>query len=181
MNRKNNFEKYKITKASTDKVVTNIYLDSFAIEKVRIQNANYNTKESIDYYLDFEQLSLLAADVATGRLINELSKGPKTLAIGGSKTSKNYDNAPESRILSVGRSDDTIFINITRGKGKITSTGAIAPDGKYDLKISVPMSIDKFRSMILLSHDAMLAYMAHSVNALVRDSINDRENSQTNS
>ena len=33
MNRKDQFEKSKITKASTNKVVTNVYYDAFNIEK----------------------------------------------------------------------------------------------------------------------------------------------------
>ena len=75
MNRKDSFEKNKITKASTNKVVCNVYLDSFGIEKVRFQNANYSEKTSIDCYLDFEEIALLDADVKSGRLIKQLEAG----------------------------------------------------------------------------------------------------------
>ena len=57
MDRTDNFEKYKITKASTNKVVTNVYMDAFGIEKVRFQNVNYKDKNSIDCYLEFEEVS----------------------------------------------------------------------------------------------------------------------------
>ncbi len=174
INRKDNFEKSKITKASTNKVVTNVYYDAFGIEKVRFQNANYADKTSIDCYLDFEEVALLATDAASGRLIKELDAGQKTVSMGGSKNSKNYDGKPESRILSLGKSGDKIFINMSRGKGKITETGAIAPDGSPDLKIGVSMTIDKFRSLMIFTHDAVNAYLAHMVNAIVRQCEADR-------
>ena len=169
MNRTNEFEKAKITKASTNKVVCNLYLDSFGIEKVRIQNANYGEKTSIDCYLDFEEVAVLATDAASGRLIKKLDEGPVNVSMGGSKSSKNYDGKPESRILSLAKSGDKIFINMSRGKGKLTETGAIAPDGAPDLKIGVPVTIDKFRSMLIFAHDCVNAYLAHSVNALVKE------------
>lgn len=175
MNRNDNFEKSKITKASTNKVVTNVYYDSFGIEKVRFQNANYQDKTSIDCYLDFEEVALLATDAASGRLIKELEAGQKTISMGGTKKSKNYNGAPESRIFSLGKSGDKIFINMSRGKGKITETGAIAPDGSPDLKIGVSMPIDKFRSLMIFTHDAVNAYLAHMVNAIVRQCEADRQ------
>lgn len=176
MNRTDKFEKNKITKASTNKVVTNVYLDSFGIEKVRFQNANYADKTSIDCYLDFEEVALLATDAASGRLIKELEAGQKTVSMGGSKSSKNYGGAPESRIFSLGKSGDKIFINMSRGKGKITDTGAIAPDGAPDLKIGVSMTVDKFRSLMIYTHDCVNAYLAHMINALVKQSEEDRKN-----
>ena len=169
MKRDDAFEKTKITKASTNKVVTNVYFDAFGIEKVRFQNANYNDKTSIDCYLDFEEVALIAADVASGRLIKELEAGPKSISIGGTKSSKNYNGNPESRILSFGKSGDKIFINMSRGKGKITETGAIAPDGAPDLKIGVSMPIDKFRSMFIYTNNFVNAYLAHLANKLVKE------------
>ena len=170
MNRTDKFEKLKITKASTNKACCNVYYDSFGIEKVRIQNANYNDKTSIDCYLDFEEIALLAADASSGRIIKELEAGQKTISMGGSKSSKNYDGKPESRILSLGKAGDKIFINMTRGKGKLTDTEAIAPDGAPDLKISVGMAIEKFRSLVIYTNNWINAYLAHFTNALVKES-----------
>lgn len=180
MNRNDNFEKSKITKASTNKVACNVYYDSFGIEKVRFQNFNYTDKTSIDCYLDFEEVALLATDAASGRLIKELEAGQKTISMGGSKKSKNYDGKPESRIFSLGRSGDKIFVNMLRGKGKITETGAIAPDGAPDLKIGVSMSIDKFRSMMIFTNQAVCGYLPHMVNAIVRQCEEDRKQSTEN-
>lgn len=179
MNRNDNFEKSKITKASTDKVGCNVYFDAFGIEKVRFQNASYVDKTSIDCYLDFEEVALLAADAASGRLIKELEAGKKTISIGGTKSSKNFDGNPESRILSLGRSGEKIFINMSRGKGKITKTGAIAPDGAPITKISVSMSIDKFRSMMIYANQCVCGYLPHMVNAIVRQCEEDRKNATT--
>lgn len=176
MKRDNAFEKAKISKASTNKVVTNVYFDSFGIEKVRFQNANYEDKRSIDCYLDFEEVALLATDAASGRIIKELDNGQKTISMGGSKSSKNYDGKPESRIISLGKSGDKIFINMSRSKGKITDTGAIAPDGAPDLKISVGMTIDKFRSMMIYTRDCVNAYLTPYINKLVKEVEEDRKN-----
>ena len=175
MNRKDQFEKSKITKASTNKVVTNVYYDAFNIEKVRFQNANYKDKTSISCFLDFEEVALLAKDAASGRLIKQLEAGQKTISIGGTEKSKNYPDGVESRILTLGKSGDTIFINMSRGHGKVTDTGAISPDGAPDLKIGVSMPVDKFRSMMIFTHDAVNAYLAHMVNTIVRECQADRE------
>lgn len=176
MNRQDKFEKSKITKASTNKVVCNVYYDAFGIEKVRFQNVTYNDKTSIDCYLDFEEVALLATDAASGRLIKELEAGQKTISMGGTKHSKNYDGNPESRILSLGKSGDKIFINMSRGKGKLTETGAISPDGAPDLKISVGMTIEKFRSMMIFTNQAICGYLPHMVNSIVRQCEEDRKN-----
>lgn len=163
------FEKIKITKASTNKVVCNVYFDAFPIKKVRFQNASYTDKTSISCYLDFEAVALLAADATSGRLFKDMAEKPKTISIGGSKTSKIYDGAPESRLMTLGKSGDKIFINMSRGKGKLSETGAIMPDGTPDLKISVPMSIDKFRAMLIYAHDCICGYLPHVVNRIVRE------------
>lgn len=175
MNRTDTYEKYKITKASTNKVVCNVYLDSFGIEKVRFQNASYEDKTSIECYLDFEEVALLAADAQTGRLIKQLDEKPKTISIGGTKSSKNYDGAPESRIMSLGKSGEKIFINMTRGKGKIGDKGQIMPDGSPDLKISVGMDVDKFRSMFVYTNNCVNAYLAHFITRLYKECAADRE------
>lgn len=175
MNRQNSFEKSKIAKASTNKVVCNIYLDSFGIEKVRFQNANYDTKESINGYLDFEDIALLAQDAASGRLIKQLDEGPINLSIGGSKSSTIYDGAPESRIISLGKSGDKIFFNMSRGKGKLGDNGQIIPDGKPDLKIGVPMEISKFRSMMIYTHDCVNAYLCKMITKLAAEAQEERK------
>lgn len=188
MDRSNNFEKSKITKASTDKVVTNVYFDSFGIEKVRFQNANYNDKSTIDCYLDFEEVALLATDAASGRLFKELEEGQKTISIGGSKSSKAYNGAPESRIISLGMTEKTkdgkpvktIFINMSSGKGKLGNNGQIMPDGQPTKKISVPVPIDKFRSMMIYTYDSVRAYLTPMVNKIVKEAEEDRKNYQAN-
>ena len=176
MNRNDEFEKIKITKASTNKVVTNVYYDSFGIEKVRFQNASYQDKNSIDCYVDFEDLALLAVKVNNKDYFESLKNGPKTITMGGSKSSKRFDGQPESRVMSLGRSGDKIFINMTAGKGKIGDTGLIVPDGQPDKKISVGMSIDKFRSMIIYTNNWINAYLAHYTTRLVREAEEARKN-----
>lgn len=165
----NDFEKMKLTKASTNKAACNMYLDSFGIGKVRIQNFDYDSKNSIECYLDFEELALLATDCMTGKLMKELDGGQKILGMKGSAKSKNYNGAPESRILSIGKSNDKIFVNMTRGKGKLGDKGQIMPDGQPDLKLSVGMPVDKFRSMMIYSYDCVKAYLVNNINKTYKE------------
>ena len=167
MKRTNDFEKRKIYKASTNKVVTNVYMDAFGIEKVRFQNASYEEKTSIDIYLDFAKLTLLAEDVRSGRIFKKLENDKITVTMGGSKSSENYNGQPESRIMSLGRKDDKIFINMTCGLGKLGPTGLIIPDGQPDKKISVGMTIDDFRTMILYTDKCVSAYLSYYIPDLV--------------
>lgn len=176
MNRTDKYEKGKISKASTNKVVTNVYFDAFSIEKVRFQNANYADKTSIECYLDFEEIAILATDAANGRLFKELENGQKTVSMGGSKSSKRFDGAPESRIMSLGRAGDKIFINMSAGKGRLGDTGLIIPDGAPDKKISVSMSIEKFRSMIIYTYDCVKGYLPKMINNIVNELEEDRKN-----
>lgn len=176
MNRNDEFEKIKITKASTNKACTNVYYDSFGIEKVRFSNASYSDKTSIDCYLDFEDIALLATDAASGRIFKELESGTKTITMGGSKSSKRFDGKPESRVMSLGKSGDKIFINMTAGKGKIGDTGLIVPDGQPDKKISVAMPIDKFRSMMIYTNNWVNGYLAHMTTRMVREAEEARKN-----
>lgn len=176
----NKFEKYKICKRSTSKVVCNVYLDAFKLNKVRFQNASYKEKTSVECYLEFETIALLATDAASGRLIRKLDelaaeKKQMQVAIGGSKSSKTYNGKPESRIMTFGKTGDTIFVNISRGKGKLGDKGQIMPDGAPDAKIGVSMSVDDFRSMLIFTHDYVNAYLSRHVNILVRDCEADRE------
>lgn len=181
MKRDNSFEKYKVTKVSTNKVVTNVYMDSFPIEKVRFQNVQYETKQSIDIYLDFAQIALLAADAQSGRLFKQIEAAQNhqlTIQMAGTQHSKNYNGQPESRILSLGISGDKIFVNMSAGPGKVSQTGAIMPNGPQDRKISVGMTIDDFRKMIIYTHDCVNAYLSSMIPQLVFESEQDRQNYQ---
>lgn len=175
MNRTDAFEKQKITKAATKTVCCNMYFDSFGIEKLHIQNANFSDKTKIDCYLDFEEVVFIANDAGSGRLIKKLQAGEKIQYMTGSKSSKNYDGKPESRILSFGLSGDKVFINMSRGKGKLGDKGQIMPEGAPDLKIGVPMPIDKFRSMFLYANTWITAYLARYANALIREVDEERK------
>lgn len=170
------FEKIKITKASTNKVACNLYYDSFGIEKVRIQNFNYDQKVGIDSYIDFEDVIRIAADCMSGKIIKDIEKAGaenKQYSLGykGSKSSPNYDGKPESRQITFGLSGDKIFINMTRCEGVVDPENkTIKPnpsrDKSKDLKLSVGVTIDKFRSMFLTANAWINAYLSREVPAL---------------
>lgn len=181
MDRTNQYEKGKIFKASTNKVVTNVYCDAFPIEKVRFQNASYEDKTSISCYLDFSTISRLAADATSGRifkLIEEDQYKKYTVSMGGTKNGK--DGKPVSRMMTLGLSGDKIFINMQEGPGKLSSTGAIMPDGTPTSKISVGMSKDDFREMMMYTHDWVSAYLGPLVHRLVKETSEERKNNSSN-
>ena len=171
------FELSKITKASTKTAALNFYMDSFGIEKVRVEAALYDTNKpkeerSITAYIEFEELAVLAADATSGRLLKKISEAGKTgyrLGYKGSTSSKTYGGKPESRYISFGMNGNSIFVNLVRCQGVLTSTGGIAPDENRDkskdLKIGVPVSIEKFRSILIYSYDFVQAYLVGYTNA----------------
>ena len=122
-----------------------------------------------------KDVAIIATDVASGRFFKDLESGPKTITMGGSKSSKTYDGKPESRTMSVGKSGDKIFINMSSGKGKIGDTGLIMPDGQPDKKISVGMPIEKFRSMFIYTNNWVNGYLAHMVTRMVREAEDNRK------
>ena len=153
-----------------------MYCDSFAIEKVRIKNSEYGgEKNSIECYLDFSEIALLSADCLSGRLFKELATTKKVVSRGGSKSSKNYNGAPESRIMALGMVENKIFINMSTGRGRLSDTGAILPDGAPDKTVNVGMDADTFRAMIYYTHDCVNAYLASFINRLVKDSEESRK------
>lgn len=183
MNRNNPFDKYKISKSSTNKVVLNLYLDSFSIEKVRLQAAKYDkslpmAQRSVSCYLEFEEAVTLAEDCRSGRIFEKVMKaGDKGYIIsrGGSTKSKRYDNHIESRIIKLTMSGDKLFVNLSLGKGKTSDTGAIMPDGKPDVMIGVPVEPAKFRSAMIMVDRHIQAYLVSLTNKLVKESIAERE------
>ena len=69
---------------------------------------------------------------------------------------------------------------MSRGLGKIGTNNLIMPDGTPDLKISVGMSIDKFRSMIIYTNQSICGYLPHMVNRIVKQCEEDRLAAQEN-
>ena len=177
-NTTNTFEEIKLTKASTNKVACNVYIDAFEINKVRIQNFDYGSKNNISCYIDFEDWLLLTQDASSGRLIKRLDEeGTITVTMGGSKTSKRpeIEGKPESRTLTLGKSGDTIFINMQVSEGEITGTGIIKPVGKPILKIGMPLKVDKFRSMFIYTGKCIEAYLSKIVKDKLKIAQESRE------
>ena len=181
---KSPFELRKIAQVSTNKVGIATYMDAFddPLEKVRFQAVEYATGKTIQAYIDFGDFLRIADDIKTGRLFRKMdeTKQQETLSMGGSVNSSEYNGEPESRIISLGKMNDKIFINISRGHGKLGSTGLIMPDGQPDMKLSVGMSIDDCRSFFILTDAFVRAFLAGHVsklmNAIRRDNAKFRGN-----
>lgn len=173
MNRNDSpFELRKIAQISSNKVGIATYMDAFddPLEKVRIQAVEYSSGKTIQAYIDFGDFLRIAEDVKTGRIFRKLDETGKqeTLSMGGTVKSSNYDGNPESRIISIGKMNDKIFINITRGRGKLGPTGLIIPDGQPDLKLSASTTIDGCRSFFILTEAFVHAFLASHVGKLMK-------------
>lgn len=170
MKRTNEFEKFKIIKKSTNKAVLNVYLDSFGIEKVRFQLANYETKEKIDCYLEFSEVLLLAEQSVTGQLFKQM---PRTIHMGGKNHSEEY-NGPLSRTMSLGMMGDKLFVNMQQGEGKLSETGLIIPNGQPKVKLGVGMSVQDFQEVLVTCKAYIQAYLPQMVIKLVKESHEQR-------
>jgi hypothetical protein len=179
MRRDNEFDKTKVMSISTAKTVTNVYFDSFAIEQVRFSNAEYATKKHADAYVDFSDMAILYSDAESGRLFTQLENaGRLTISLGGSAHSKKFNGAPESRIFEIAKNPTKagyLYVNISSGKGKLSQTGMIMPDGAPETKIGVNMTYKDFRKMVLYTNEFITAYLAGFVNKLVKEAEVERE------
>lgn len=189
MDRSNKFNKYKIYQASTNKVGLNVYMDSFGIEKVRLQAQLYDKslpkdKRSVSCYMNFEEFGVLKADCDSGRIFKKIQDAGDygyILSRGGTTKSKVYENGIESRIITLKLKNDKLFMNLSRGQGKKSSTGAIMPDGKPDLVIGVPLDPAVFRALLIESCLNIQAYRSMLIPKLVAEAQAERENGTMNS
>ena len=144
----------------------------------------YESKKNIDIYVDFATISLVANDIANGRIFKHASeKGYCQIVINGIPKAKNRKNNPESRRLYVAlgqfkNGSPKIYLNGAIGNGRVTETGAIMPNGEPDTKISVGMTYEEFCKLFLYTHDVVRAYLPRMVIDMVKQAELNRENSK---
>lgn len=177
MKRDNDFEMSRIAKASTSKVVVETHMDSFNIEKVSIRAVEYATGKMVQAYLDFDDFLLISQDVKSGRMFKELASAGqnKTLSMGGTANSKNYNGMPESRIIALGMSGEKVFLTLSMGRGKLNQTGLIQPDGQPDLKLTVAMTVDDCRKFFITTEAFVNAYLVTLVSKQMKQIAQKRE------
>ena len=166
---KGSSDRYKVAKLSTNKVVCNISFDSFPIEKVKFQNAQYEPHKMVEAYIDFDDFYIVAEGCRTKKFFENIAKEPVQF-MGGKKKGSKYGDAPESHIIkfNLGQDRKSVFITISVGKGRLGKTGLIIPDGAPDESISVPVSnITEFVKAILYTEKMMDAYLVKMVNGLL--------------
>jgi hypothetical protein len=76
--------------------------------------------------------------------------------------------------MDLGISGNTIFVNMQEGPGREGETGLIIPNGQPTKKISVPMSFENFREMILYTNAWINAYLVTKVRQLARENEAER-------
>lgn len=167
MKRTNEFDKTKLMQISTNKSVLNVYVDSFPIEKVRVQLTNYDTKQTVNTYIDFSTWLMLRDTAIVGRLFKELQQGQKTIHRGGKQSSPNYNGKPESKTVTLGMLKDKVFVNASSGQGKLSPTGAIMPDGNPTVKVAVSMTVEDLIGLFSYTGAAIEAYMPKIVKELL--------------
>ena len=62
-----------------------------------------------------------------------------------------------------------MFLNLTLGKGKLSKTGLIEPDGKPEVNITVVTSPATFRDKIITCEKYAEAYLPNLVGSLMKD------------
>lgn len=165
---KGSLDRYLVAKLSTNKVVCNISFDSFPIEKVKFLNAQYNPHKMIEAYIDFDDFYIIAEGCRTKKFFENIAKEPVKF-MGGRKKNSKYGDAPESHVIKfrLGTDRQSVFIDITVGKGRLGNTGLIIPDGAPEESISVPVKIPEFVKAVFYTEKMIDAYLVKMVNGLI--------------
>lgn len=182
MNRNNQYDKYKITTIATKTVALDFMMDSFGIEKVRLQALKFDKsipikQRLVSCYLDFETLFVLAEEMRNGKFFQKVKASsdegkPYTISMGGTKKNSRYGDIPESKMIKVSLDKDNpkkMFLNLTLGKGKLSKTGLIEPDGKPEVNITVVTSPATFRDKIITCEKYAEGYLPNLVGSLMKD------------
>jgi hypothetical protein len=182
MNRNNPYDKYKITTIATKTVALDFMMDSFGIEKVRLQALKFDKsipikQRLISCYLDFETLFVLAEEVRNGKFFQKAKASsdegkPYTISMGGTKKNSRYGDIPESKMIKVSfdKADPKkMFLNLTLGKGKLSKTGLIEPDGKPEVSITVVTNPVTFRDKIITCEKYAEGYLPNLVGSLMKE------------
>ena len=182
MNRNNQYDKYKITTIATKTVALDFMMDSFCIEKVRLQALKFDKsipikQRLVSCYLDFETLFVLAEEMRNGKFFQKVKASsdegkPYTISMGGTKKNSRYGDIPESKMIKVSLDKDNpkkMFLNLTLGKGKLSKTGLIEPDGKPEVNITVVTSPATFRDKIITCEKYAEGYLPNLVGSLMKD------------
>lgn len=182
MNRNNPYDKYKITTIATKTVALDFMMDSFGIEKVRLQALKFDKsipikQRLVSCYLDFETLFVLAEEIRNGKFFQKVKASsdegkPYTISMGGTKKNSRYGEIPESKMIKASFDKDNpkkMFLNLTLGKGKLSKTGLIEPDGKPEVNITVVTSPATFRDKIITCEKYAEGYLPNLVGSLMKD------------
>jgi len=163
-------------------------LDSaFGIGKVLLAFKEYDLNRpqgerfvnEISIYMDITEFETLAYDIKFGFINREALKAREIQKVGSYKYCKEVyldmggtflenlakrgqsraDNKDESRVFKITPGDKIPWIlSAEKGAGKRTETGLIAPDGKPDVIIRVPLSDKDFRKFAVVVDNEIQAW-----------------------
>lgn len=166
MEQQKDFNKYRITSASTKKAIFNVFMDSFPIDKVKFEIVYYETKERIKCYMDIEDVLLLREKIS----FNQLFKTEQKVVVSRGGVAKSKETGkPISRIMEFSLSEEFVFISMKQGDGVLSETGLIKPAGEPTTSLVIRVTFEDLRKMFITIDAHIKAYLAGKVNRLVKE------------
>lgn len=148
---------------------------SFEIGKVMLNFIEYDDKQAvgnrikqqITIYMNFADFRVFAHDMLSGRFqkLAEQKKTPIYQDLTGTTAERlkaqdraREDGKAESRKFSIGPSAKGFFFTAEAGPGEKTETGMIKPAGKPEKKVSIPITPEDAKKLVLMTIASMDAY-----------------------
>lgn len=195
----------QILKISTNNSFVEFLDSAFEIGKVMMRFAEYDlskpvgqrfTKEII-IYMDIHEFETLSHDIKLRFIDRDAMKAREAQINGNYKYCKEIytdmggtnveglarqnrsrpDNKPESRQFKITPGDKYPWLlQAESGAGKMLETGLIAPDGKPDTTIRIPMSDKDFRKFAIVVDSEIQSYKVYNRFAKEREIANRKKN-----
>ena len=169
------YENHQIIRIDGKNKFVEILNRNFDIGKVTMTFVEYDEKQSagnrivaqIPIFWNFPEFRRFAQDVLSGRYaaMAKEAKGPLESLLKGTSVERlqkqgrpRPDGKAESRKFSLSPSTKGFFFTAELGPGVATETGLIKPDGKAEKKVSIPITPEHAKELVLATLAAMNAY-----------------------
>ncbi len=131
--------------------------DALSIGKIRLFAGAYRLGQGMDthahHFIDLADARVLFGALAraeAGFSHKEYKGTPPQMRPGPGRRngqSQVHDNPAVSRVLSIAVKGENVYIELKSGPGKLTSTGAITPNGKPEAEVNVSFKLYEARRM----------------------------------
>jgi len=195
----------QIVKVSTNNSFVEVLDSAFEIGKVMLRFAEYDlnkpkgerfTKEIL-IYMDIDEFECLAHNIKFRFIDRDAAKAREMQKQGGYRFCREIytdlggttveklarqnrsraDNKPESRQFKIVPGDKYPWMfQAESGAGKMLETGLIAPDGKPDTTIRIPMSDKDFRKLAIAVDNEIQSWKVYNRFVKEREMANRKKN-----